>query len=159
MENYYKILEVDKDASPEIIEKVYKTLVKKYHPDLQDDESSKALMEEKIKKINEAYDVLSDEKKREDYNSQLAEHTISDEKYKQVLQENIELKHALNYLKNKIINNDEDFNSNIYSSNEDKQTYNNTNQKYYTNQQYYNKQNNYYENHFTFSNLVKFLLA
>ena len=33
--NYYKILEVDKNASPEVIEKAYKTLVKKYHPDLQ----------------------------------------------------------------------------------------------------------------------------
>ena len=36
-ENYYEILEVNKNASPEIIEKAYKTLVKKYHPDLQRD--------------------------------------------------------------------------------------------------------------------------
>ena len=35
--NYYKILEIDQDASEEIIEKAYKTLVKKYHPDLQDE--------------------------------------------------------------------------------------------------------------------------
>ena len=34
--NYYDILEVNKNASQEIIEKAYKTLVKKYHPDLQD---------------------------------------------------------------------------------------------------------------------------
>ena len=33
--NYYEILEVDKNASDEIIEKAYKTLVKMYHPDLQ----------------------------------------------------------------------------------------------------------------------------
>ena len=37
-ENYYDILEVSKNASPEIIEKAYKTLVKKYHPDLQKNE-------------------------------------------------------------------------------------------------------------------------
>ena len=35
MKNYYEILEVDSKASPEVIEKAYKTLVKKYHPDLQ----------------------------------------------------------------------------------------------------------------------------
>jgi len=46
--NYYDILEVNKNASPEIIEKAYKTLVKKYHPDLQDN-NLKAEYEEKIK--------------------------------------------------------------------------------------------------------------
>ena len=40
-ENYYDILEVSKNASPEIIEKAYKTLVKKYHPDLQKNEKCK----------------------------------------------------------------------------------------------------------------------
>lgn len=35
--NYYKILEVDSSASPEVIEKAYKTLAKKYHPDLQEE--------------------------------------------------------------------------------------------------------------------------
>ena len=35
VKNYYEILEVDKKASPEIIEKSYKVLAKKYHPDLQ----------------------------------------------------------------------------------------------------------------------------
>ena len=52
-QNYYEILEVNKNASPEIIEKAYKTLVKKYHPDLQDN-NLKAEYEEKIKLINEA---------------------------------------------------------------------------------------------------------
>jgi len=37
-QNYYDILEVNKNASPEIIEKAYKTLVKKYHPDLQEND-------------------------------------------------------------------------------------------------------------------------
>ena len=35
MKKYYEILEVDKNASQEVIEKAYKTLAKKYHPDLQ----------------------------------------------------------------------------------------------------------------------------
>ena len=34
MKDYYGILEVNEKASPEIIDKAYKTLVKKYHPDL-----------------------------------------------------------------------------------------------------------------------------
>ena len=43
-ENYYDILEVSKNASPEIIEKAYKTLVKKYHPDLQKNEEKREKM-------------------------------------------------------------------------------------------------------------------
>ena len=65
-ENYYEILEVSTKASPEIIKKAYITLVKKYHPDLQDD-SKKEEYENKLKKINEAYEVLSDETKRKKY--------------------------------------------------------------------------------------------
>ena len=63
VKNYYEILEVDKKASPEIIEKAYKVLAKKYHPDLQEDENIKKA-EEMMKSINEAYSVLSDEFKR-----------------------------------------------------------------------------------------------
>ena len=64
MKNYYDILEVARNASPEVIEKAYKALVKKYHPDLQPDEK-KQMAENKIKLINEAYDVLSDKIKKE----------------------------------------------------------------------------------------------
>ena len=48
MKNYYDLLEVSEKASPEVIEKAYKTLVKKYHPDLQPDDKKKEA-EEKIK--------------------------------------------------------------------------------------------------------------
>ena len=65
MKNFYEILEVDKKASSEIIEKAYKTLVKKYHPDLHPDDKEYA--EEQIKLINDAYDTLSDTTKREEY--------------------------------------------------------------------------------------------
>lgn len=69
-ENYYDILEVSPKASPEVIKKAYVTLVKKYHPDLQDD-SKKEEYENKLKKINEAYEVLSDETKRKEYDLKL----------------------------------------------------------------------------------------
>ena len=62
MKKYYEILEVDKNASQEVIEKAYKTLAKKYHPDLQQG-SMKQQYAEKMKIINEAYDVLSDSEK------------------------------------------------------------------------------------------------
>ena len=69
-ENYYEILEVSTKASPEIIKKAYITLVKKYHPDLQDD-LKKEEYENKLKKITEAYEVLSDETKRKKYDLEL----------------------------------------------------------------------------------------
>ena len=56
MKNYYEILEVNQKASKEIIEKAYKVLVKKYHPDV----NAKKAQEnnQKIKELNEAYEVL-----------------------------------------------------------------------------------------------------
>ncbi len=65
--NYYDILEVNKNASQEIIDRVYKVLVKKYHPDLQSDPEIKCQYEQKMKEINEAYEILSDEQKRKEY--------------------------------------------------------------------------------------------
>lgn len=86
MKDYYGILEVNEKASPEIIEKAYKTLVKKYHPDLQEGEN-KQQAEEMIKKINEAYSVLSDETKRKQYDETIKESTISREEYDRLQQE------------------------------------------------------------------------
>ena len=61
--NYYEILEVSEKASKEIIDKAYKTLAKRYHPDLQP-EDKKSIAEEKMKQINESYYILSDDNKR-----------------------------------------------------------------------------------------------
>lgn len=70
MKNYYEILEVDKNASPEVIEKAYKALVKKFHPDLQPPQK-KLEAETKLKLINEAYSVLSNKEKKERYDLDL----------------------------------------------------------------------------------------
>ena len=99
MKNYYKILQIDKDASPEIIKVAYKLLVKKNHPDLKEGEDKKNA-EEKIKEINEAYDVLSNPTKKAEYDQTLINENISQEQYNFILNENINLKKELNYFHN-----------------------------------------------------------
>lgn len=70
MKNYYELLEVDIHASSEMIERAYKLLAKRYHPDTQPKEK-KTWAEEEFKKINEAYEILSDKEKREHYTNEL----------------------------------------------------------------------------------------
>ncbi len=72
MKNYYDILEVSRNASNEVIDKAYKVLVKKYHPDLYSTKDKK-INEKKLKDINEAYGVLSDVFLREQYDKELEE--------------------------------------------------------------------------------------
>lgn len=60
--NYYDVLGVDKGASKEEIKKAFYKLAAKYHPDKGGDEA-------KFKEVNEAYQVLSDEKKRKEYDT------------------------------------------------------------------------------------------
>ncbi len=95
--NYYEILQIDKNASPEIIEKAYKTLAKKYHPDLQTGENKKQA-EEILKQINEAYDVLSDPEKKEHYDASLVNNSISEEKFNEIYQENQMLKNKITHM-------------------------------------------------------------
>lgn len=89
MKNYYEILEVNKKASKEVIEKAYKVLVKKYHPDLYSGQK-KNYAEEKIKEINEAYSVLTDEFMKEQYDAELEKQEQEDlyKKYNQKQNEN-----------------------------------------------------------------------
>ena len=67
--NYYKILEVDREASAEVIQKAYKALSMKYHPDKQAELNGPAV-QERMQLINEAYAVLSDPSKRQNYDAQ-----------------------------------------------------------------------------------------
>lgn len=62
-EDYYETLGVDRDASQDEIQRAYKKLARKYHPDVSDDPDA----EDKFKAINEAYEVLKDPEKRKKY--------------------------------------------------------------------------------------------
>ena len=62
--DYYDVLGVDKSADATAIKKAYRKLAMKYHPDKNPGDKE---AEEKFKEINEAYEVLSDETKRRNY--------------------------------------------------------------------------------------------
>jgi molecular chaperone DnaJ len=62
--DYYKSLGVSKNATQDEIKKSYRKLARKYHPDAN---KGDAEAEERFKEISEAYDVLSDEKRRKEY--------------------------------------------------------------------------------------------
>lgn len=94
MKNYYEILQVNQNASQEIIAKVYKILTKKYHPDLYTGEEKKQA-EEKQVQLNEAYSILSDPEKRKYYDLSLQENNVDYDKYITIQKENEYLKNEL----------------------------------------------------------------
>ena len=67
MDDYYRALELSKDASMDEIRKSFRTLALKYHPDKNKDEDSK----EKFMKIVEAYEVLSDVSRKKNYDESI----------------------------------------------------------------------------------------
>ena len=62
--DYYEVLGVDKSADDSAIKKAYRSLAKKYHPDMNPGDKE---AEAKFKEVNEAYDVLSDPDKKSKY--------------------------------------------------------------------------------------------
>ena len=66
--DYYEVLGLSKDATPDDIKKKYRKLSLQWHPDkhVNDSEKEKKEAEEKFKEIAEAYAVLSDEKKKQE---------------------------------------------------------------------------------------------
>ena len=67
MTNHYEVLGVSQDAGDMEIKKAYRALSLKYHPDRNDTEEAM----EKIQAINQAYEILSDKNKRNQYNMEL----------------------------------------------------------------------------------------
>ncbi len=65
LEDYYEILQVHPLAEPEVIEAAYKKLAQKYHPDVNRATTAAA----KMKKINEAHEILSDFPRRREYDA------------------------------------------------------------------------------------------
>ena len=142
--NLYEILEVSENASMEIINKIYKIQAKKYHPDLQTNEKDKLKAEEKMKQINDAYSVLSDEQKRKEYDQKLEQER---ELKRQQDEQNIINKVARNYSEaqkrnqtnNTINNNSNSQNNAVYYKQKSNE---NNNQRVYTEKDYirdYNK--------------------
>lgn len=71
MKTYYDILEISRFASKEVLNRAHKVLIKKYHPDLEQDEEQRKINEAHLVKINEAYEVLSDDVKRKEYDQKV----------------------------------------------------------------------------------------
>ena len=67
--NYYEILGVDRSADKKTISKAYRKLAKQWHPDLNQDK--RELAEKKMTEINEAYNTLSNDVSRIDYDKKL----------------------------------------------------------------------------------------
>ncbi len=68
--DHYRTLQVSRDAEPEVIDRAYRALVLKYHPD-RADPAERERATRKLQRVNEAYSVLSDPVKRRAYDRTL----------------------------------------------------------------------------------------
>lgn len=98
MKNYYEILEVNENASQEVIDKAYRVLAKKYHPDIQP--SNKVYWaEDRFKEISEAYNVLSNPELRKEYDIKIGVDKSYKDKYNDLYSENQKLKQEVNNMR------------------------------------------------------------
>lgn len=67
VQDYYSVLGIDQNATDEEVKKAFRTLARQYHPDVNAADDAEA----KFKQINEAYSVLGDPKRRQQYNTGL----------------------------------------------------------------------------------------
>lgn len=98
MKNYYQILEVNENASPEVIEKAYKVLAKKYHPDSWPSDKI-YWAEDRFKEITEAYQTLSNIDLRKSYDLQIGINNSFENKYTDLYNEHEKLKQEVNSMK------------------------------------------------------------
>lgn len=69
MKDYYQVLGVEKGASKDEIKKSYRKLAHEFHPDKHQDEDKRKVAETRFKEVNEAYQVLSNDQKRQQYDT------------------------------------------------------------------------------------------
>jgi DnaJ-class molecular chaperone len=74
--DYYRILQVDPSAEPEVIERAYKALCLKYHPDVVTPGQRDAATR-RMQRINHAYAVLRDDRSRRQYDRGVVRHASS----------------------------------------------------------------------------------
>jgi DnaJ-class molecular chaperone len=75
--DHYRVLQVTRDADPVVIERAYKALSMKYHPD-QASPAQRDTATRRMQRLNEAYRVLHDPNLRRDYDAQLPAETAAD---------------------------------------------------------------------------------
>ena len=156
MKNYYEELEVSKNASDEVINRAYKVLAKKYHPDTTT--VDKQLAEERFKKISEAYETLSNKQKREAYDKTLTP-DVDINKYNKMLQDNRKLSQELLRLKAELDNinsNHVNYNSTNQRTNTNYSNYSNPYQHINYNQNNYNTNPQYQKNSYSFFDELKY---
>ena len=125
MNNYYEILEISPNASQEVIEKAYKALALKYHPDSWP-KDKKFFAESKFREITDAYQVLSNEYTRRNYDIKIGLNDSFNEKYNELYLEHEQLKQEINNMrdssnnkktkKNKKISNERQALNNMFKS-------------------------------------------
>lgn len=98
MKNYYEILEVSENASNEIIDRAYRVLAKKYHPDTWPSNKS-YWAENKFKEITEAYQILSNPTLRKKYDMEIVRSNSLNDKYDDLYSEQKRLNQEIKNLK------------------------------------------------------------